>query len=113
MIVIDQNTLLLTAPHLALCHVEEEAELAVLAALVAAAAPGDRLSDVSGGPRGSEVTSGQQTIGCQWRAVSRVSAAVEAEARPGGGAEQGGVDDQHVTRGTGEDQLRGVTSLDR
>ena len=44
---IGQNTLLLTAPHLALCHVEEEAELAVLAALVAAAAPGDRLSDVS------------------------------------------------------------------
>ena len=107
---IGQNTLLLTAPHLALRHVEEEAELAVLAALVAAAAPGDRLSDVSGAPRGSEVASGQQIIRCQRRAVSRVSAAVETEAGPGGGAEQGGVDDQEVTRGTGEDQLRGVTS---
>ena len=111
---IGQNTLLLTAPHLALRHVEEEAELAVLAALVAAAAPGDRLSDVSvlrmRGPRGSEVTSGQESIRCQGRAVSSVSAAVETEAGAGGGAKQGGVDDKEVTWGTREDQLRGVTS---
>ena len=42
--------------------------------------------------------------------MSRVSAAVEAEAGPGGGTEQGGVDHQEVTWGTREDQLRGVTS---
>ena len=111
---IGQTTLILTAPDLALRHVEEEAELAVLAALVAAAAPGDRLPDVSDlrmrGPRGSEVTCGQQRIRCQGRAVSSVSAAVEAEAGPGGSAKQGGVDHKEVTWGTREDQLRGVTS---
>ena len=100
---------LLTAPDLALGHVKEEAELAVLASGVAAAAPGHRLSDVSlrmRSPRGRP--SGQPIIRCQGRAVCRVAAAVEAG--PGGGTEEGGVDHQQVTRGAGEHQLRAVTS---
>ena len=102
--------LLLTAPDLAFGHVQEEAELAVLAPSVAAAAPGHRLSDVSlrmRSPRGRP--SGQQPIiRCQGRAVGRVPAAVEAGA--GGGTEEGGVDHQQITRGTREHQLRAVTS---
>ena len=37
-------------------------------------------------------------------------AAAAGEAGSGGGAEQGRVDHQEVTRGTGEDQLCGVTT---
>ncbi len=53
-------------------------------------------------------TSGQTIISGQGRAVRRVAAAVEAG--PGGGAAQGRVDHQEVTRGAGENQLGGVTS---
>ena len=99
----------LTSPDLALRHVEEEAELAVLAPGVSAAPPGHRLSDVGvrmRSPRGRP--NGQGPIMCaQGRAVRRVAAAVEAG--PGGGAKPGRVDHQEVTRGTGEHQLRGVT----
>ena len=57
-------------------------------------------------PRGR--TRAQHIIRGQGRAVRRVAAAVEAG--PGGGAEQGRVDHQEITRGAGENQLCGVTS---
>ena len=63
------------APHLALRHVQQEAELAVLAPGVAAAPPGHRLSNVESrlaGPRGRGSGRGHGL------GVGGVSAAVEA-----------------------------------
>ena len=102
------NSLLLTAPDLALGHVQEEAELAVLAPAVATAAPGHRLSDVSVRMRSPRGPRCQPIIRCQGRAVGSVVTAVEAG--PGGGTEEGGVNHHQITRGTGEHQLCAVTS---